>query len=186
MSNRDRGGHHTVVTVCFAAIVAALSGALIFEMAASYTERQIRAEHNSARNAQSAEDHIRYRCLVLPTPAEIAECAANETKAAEDARRDEYDLSAQQDMGDSAAWMVWVSVASVAVTAAGAFLVWLSLRQTRQAITSDREIGEAQVRAYMSTVSVKAAVKGSMIYVDSEIDNSGNSPSARNSRQSHV
>ena len=42
------------------------------------------------------------------------------------------DLSAQQDMGDWAFWVVWVSVGSVAVTTVAAILVWRTLVHTAE------------------------------------------------------
>jgi hypothetical protein len=48
-------------------------------------ERQARADQNSERHAQSAEERVNTRCLPLEIP--VAECTEKEVKAAEDARR---------------------------------------------------------------------------------------------------
>jgi len=45
---------------------------------------------------------------------------------------------------------VWLTIGSIAISALGLLLVWMSLRQTRQAITNDREVGHAQVKAHIS------------------------------------
>lgn len=166
MSDSNRGPLIAVVVGC---VLAALASPLIYEMAVSHTERQARAEHNAENYAQSAEERIEAVCLILTTPAEIAECAAKETKAAEENRRDEYDLSAQQDMGDWAFWMIWVSVSSVAITSVGVIFVWM-------AISNDRELGRAQVRAYLDVTDVKISLSPKSISIQPRIHNSGQTP----------
>lgn len=47
-------------------------------------------------------------------------------------------------------WTVIVGAVSLAIGFGGLVALFLSLRQTRQAITNDRRIGEAQTRAYIA------------------------------------
>lgn len=139
-----------LIAVVVGVVLAGLAAPLIYNMAVLHTERQARAERNSERQAQSAEERIEARCFVLPTPAEIAECAAQETKASEDARRSEYDLSAQEDMGDWAFFMIWVSVASVAVTTIGIYYVRATLVAAKDANFVVERTAVIQQRAWLS------------------------------------
>lgn len=164
MPNRNRGVIHSILTVITIVVVLVLFGALVYETGVSHTERKLRAEHNTEHYADNVENNVQSGCLILSKPIEIAECAAKETKAAEDARRSEYDLSAQQDMGDWAFWLLWVSVTSVAMTAVGVVFVWRTLLYTRDALVEarsatvaanrtidvTREIGQSQTRAYIT------------------------------------
>ena len=163
MPSRDRGVIHTVVTVVTASVILGLIVALAYDIGVSRAERQARAVHNTERHTQSAEDGIKERCLRLGSPAEVAECAAKEVKAAEDARHSEYDLSAQQDMAYSAFWMIWVSVSSVAVTAGGVVLVWRTLFYTRETL---REAGNATRAAQESVAEARKVTKSSQATVD--------------------
>jgi hypothetical protein len=63
--------------------------------------------------------------------------------------RDSLDLAAQQEMAFWARWMLWVTVASVALSGIALFAAWRSLMLTRRAVMDTREIGESQTQAYV-------------------------------------
>lgn len=162
MSDRNRGQLFAVITAGAVALVLILLGALVYEVAVSHTERKLRAEHNSEYQQQAAEQRIEARCLGL-NPVGMAECIKEEIEASGEAQRGEYDLSAQQDMSDWAFWMIWISVASVAVTSIGVAFVWRTLEHTTEALKEARRatkaaqdavevtrtIGQNQLRAYL-------------------------------------
>jgi hypothetical protein len=112
-------------------VIVGLFFALAYSVGVSNTERKLRAEHNAERYSEGAASRIEANCLILDTPKAVAECTENEVKAAEEARRGEYDLTAQQDMADWAFWLLWVSVGSVAIGTVGVVFVWLSLGHTQ-------------------------------------------------------
>src|SRR5690606_8071955 len=89
-------------------------------------------------------------------------------------------LRAQQDMALWALGVLLVSVASTGVSLVGVFLLIISLSQTRRAIKDTRELGEAEVRAYVtctecqiSNVATGYAPKASI-----KLRNSGQTPAA--------
>ncbi|MCM2561463.1 hypothetical protein M8756_05865 [Lutimaribacter sp. EGI FJ00015] len=77
-------------------------------------------------------------------------CLADNISADGSVKQSEYDLKAQQDM---AAWAFGMLVATVwltVITLFGVFFVWRTLLATQAMARDAREIGEAQVRAYIS------------------------------------
>jgi hypothetical protein len=64
--------------------------------------------------------------------------------------REDLDLKAQQSVADSTEKILRLTKLQMGVSVVGLGLLFWSLRQTRTAIKDTREIGEAQVRAYMS------------------------------------
>ena len=128
-----RGHGFAVVTVLFIAAEVVLVSALAFSIGASHTERQLRAEHNSKQYSESTNDRIAASCAGLEGAA-LVECIRQEVEATSDHRRSEYDLSAQQDMADYAFWLVWISVATVAVTSLGVWFVKRTLDATFAAV----------------------------------------------------
>lgn len=110
---------------------------------------------------------------------------ARERSNREREQREKADLIAQEGMAGWAFWLLWVSIAGVAVSLMAVYFVWRTISLTRetliatQKMASDtREIGEAQVRAYLVTAEVRAERSGDndadMFYVT--IKNVGNSP----------
>lgn len=70
---------------------------------------------------------------------------------------DELDLAAQQQMALWAKWTFWLTISSVALSAVALVGLWKSLQQTREAITDNRRLGEAQTRAYVHAASARHA-----------------------------
>jgi hypothetical protein len=120
----------------------------------AYRNEKARAEDERSK----ATDEIAARCNVMFDPEQtLRACLAHELRAYEDKANTDKDLEAQQDMAFWAEALFWLTGLGLAISAFGLYFVWLSLRQTRQAITSDREVGHAQVRAYL-TIDVKTPV----------------------------
>lgn len=116
-------------------------------------------------------------------------------ETADEYRRAEGDLKAQTEMADWARVMAYVTSASVIVSAFGVGLIILTLRQNRRsmriglagvkrsgaAVRETKRIGEAQVRAYLSTdwIDIGIDATSHCVTVGASCSNSGNSP-ARN------
>lgn len=114
-------------------------------------------------------------------------------EASEDKRKAEEDRQAQFSMAQSARQMFIVGMAEAAITFAGVMLVLATLIYTRhaakaaqaavteakEATKATREIGEAQVRAYLTTQDSKFSVGATYFDCYPTFRNSGQSP-ARN------
>lgn len=114
--------------------------------------------------------------------------------------RDKADLQAQEDMAFWAKLMFLASALTVAVTFGGLVLIWRTLHHTKRAANSavdmvnearlttkaaqdaievTREIGEAQVRAYLTCTEAKYTISKTSIFCQLVIANKGLSPADR-------
>jgi hypothetical protein len=84
----------------------------------------------------------------------ISKCFSQSIDANRNAQRSQYDLQAQQDMAEWAYALFLLTMAGLIVSVAGLIFLFWSLRQTRTAIKDNREIGEAQTRAYIYVADV--------------------------------
>ena len=99
---------------------------------------------------------------------------------------DALDLAAQRSMASAAWWMVAVTTISSTVGAVGLFLIFATLREARRSanaaestVETARDIGMAQVRAYLSieAASMRLYVDDlSGCYIELRLKNSGQSP----------
>ncbi|MDF1717439.1 MAG: hypothetical protein P1U75_12320 [Antarcticimicrobium sp.] len=184
MPKRDRGFGFWVVTALFIAALLSLILAFTYDVATSHTERKLRAEQNSSGYVSSAEKRVDEACGGL-SGGDLIACVQQEVEATNEHKRSEYDLTAQQDMDDWSFWLLWVSVSSVAVSTLAVILVWRTLDVTRETLiaTQDmardtREIGEAQVRAYLTARQVQVAcdAQHSCLSFRCNVSNHGQSP----------
>lgn len=128
-------------------------------------------------------DSIPVRIMVSENEKKTAEAVEQRSKA-----HDESDLKAQWKAADSAAESVkyakkqvtiaWWQIGLSVVTSVG-FIIslifnFMSLRQTRQAMSKAQKIGQAQLRAYLSIS--KVTLKKDSRAVWSTIENSGQTP----------
>lgn len=91
--------------------------------------------------------------------------------------RERHDLMAQQEMAEWAFWLLCTSIFSIFISIGGFVLLIISLWQTRVAIRDNREIGEAQTRAYVGASNGSLRVYGDGTYgILATIKNSGQSP----------
>ena len=132
----------------------------------------------SDKERTHAAKKIANECTVPSAPAEaVSKCLAHGIEAYQDQEATEQDLQAQQEMATWAFWMFAASVGAVAVSLVSVVLLVGSLRQTRNAISLDREVGHAQVRAYLS-VDPEGIKAGPLGITEAEIviRNTGQSP----------
>jgi hypothetical protein len=143
-----------------------------------------------------AEQHHEARPPRTPTPVEIIEreeaAAARERSEAEAAQREKADLVAQQGMNtatqamnDATKEMAFYSLLSTALVGIGTALLTWTLLLTRQAnkaardaVSVTREIGAAQVRAYLSVTGIEVSnlKLGDRFRIRASLRNYGNSP----------
>ncbi|RVD30185.1 hypothetical protein [Mesorhizobium sp. M4B.F.Ca.ET.017.02.2.1] len=108
----------------------------------------------------------------------MAECLAHAIQTYEQTKNISADAEAQQDMAYWADWTFKATASGVALSFVGViFLLW-SLMQTRQAISTDREVGHSQVRAYVSALpsDVMEFGEGLIPSFQFSLKNSGASP----------
>lgn len=105
---------------------------------------------STAEQRQSARDIARNCELYFRTREILSECIEQKIDEYQSKRDVDEDLLAQQDMAYWATWAVFCGVAALIVNVVSLFLLFSSLRQTRRAIVQDRQVGHAQVRAYIS------------------------------------
>lgn len=143
----------------------------------AYQEEKARADGERKKAAKEISD----RCnIILLSGETLSSCIAREVDAYEEKTNTNKDLEAQQDMAFWAQAQFWLTATGLAISVFGLIFVWQSLRQTRQAITNDREVGHAQVRAYvMIDMPVPVITPGNAPKVNFNIHNTGQSPAHR-------
>lgn len=108
-------------------------------------------QNRTYSDRQKAADGIASRCAIVGAPTEaIGACLADEIESYQEQDSTEQDLKAQQDMAFWALMTTVVGAGGFILSFGGLIMLWRSLRQTREAINNDREVGHAQVRAYIS------------------------------------
>lgn len=110
-------------------------------------------QQSTEARRQEAADKIAYECSIMePINPAFRNCISEKIRAYQEQSAAEQDLQAQQDMAYWAAALFLLTAISTMIGIVGLALLFVSLRQTRQAISIDREVGHAQVRAYLSVV----------------------------------
>ncbi len=171
MSDRDRGeeSHSGGLGALLA------TGALILVIVyAAYKEHYAQQRVEAARVVQ---EQAIATCKNSVDAVALPSCIENLLSASERAPYTEYDLQAQQDMA------LWAAMMFV-VTGLGVIYVAMTLRATQEATVAaikttetTRDIGEAQVRAYVATTSAEYANdQFACIAIKLKIKNFGQSP----------
>ncbi len=141
----------------------------------SYRDYQARTDSQRKEVAREIAD----RCNVITDPGiTFHDCILREVLAYQETDTRDKDLQAQQDMARWAFWMLPTSIAGLFVSVGGLVMLWRSLQQTREAITTDREVGHAQVRAYLTIEpkSLSDLEVGKHPCAELHITNTGQSP----------
>jgi hypothetical protein len=136
-------------------------------------------EHREYRQRVEADQNeaaqeIARRCNIIFEPGQtVAGCIEQAIHAYQTQDTSNKDLKAQQDMALWGLWMFVASAGGLVISVGGLFMLWQSLGQTREAISIDREVGHAQVRAYLSVMPGRVEEgEGAEII----LSNSGQSP----------
>lgn len=159
----------------------------------STAARQHRAEQEAREQFERAYRSIEQTCLDLSGPRAEA-CEREVIDASRDYERSEYDLAAQQDMAQYALVGLFIAMSGVLITSVATFFVYWTLRATlaavgeaekattaaRDALTITKEIGDRQLRPYLTYEGSKIAplVSGSyrMFEIDVSFRNCGLTP----------
>ncbi|MDX0065895.1 hypothetical protein GOB13_23435 [Sinorhizobium meliloti] len=175
--------------------IARLLSSLVFQFAALYFfvgaglglwsayegNRQAYREYQDHAHslAKQAAEEIAQRCNLLFEPGQTVHgCLIEAIGAYQAADTSNKDLHAQQEMAYWSFWTFIVSALALFVSTGGLGMLWLSLRQTRQAIGISRDVGHAQVRAYLTVEPGEIAdlQLNSRPRVELKIKNTGQSP----------
>lgn len=182
-NDRSKDNQPRWVVPALFAMALVLTAALAYVVWA--TSNNWNASQQSARHIQSnAQRYERERCIGLDVAAGI-KCIADTREAAANQERDEADLYAQRQM---AVWAFLVAVTafvSIPLSITGIYFVWRSLALNRDAVNAAtdsnkvaREIGEAQVRAYLTCISGDYRQTRQSIICNIVIENTGQSPAS--------
>lgn len=129
---------------------------------------------------QQAAENIASKCNIVSAPSSlIGECLKAEIQTYQHQDASDQDLKAQQDMAVWGFWMFVASAGGLALSAIGLVLLFVSLMQTRTTIKDNRELGQAQVRAYPYISDVEIGHdrgNGGHLWISAKIENRGNSP----------
>jgi len=151
-----------------------------------YREYQEQTQHYKKESA----DKIAGLCEhVVPANPALRDCLLKGIEAYQQDDTSKQDLKAQQDMAYWALWLLIVSAVGLVVSVGGLWTLLHSLKQTRIAIRDTRELGEAQMRAYVSLVEdekqsfmgPRRMTAGIVPEVKFKFTNSGSTP-AKNQR----
>lgn len=145
----------------------------------AYRQEQQRSESL----IEQAASRIGHECAVLHVPVEIvAECLSSKIGAYQKRRSVDADAEAQLEMAYWANWTFKATAVGLILSSFGLFFLLWSLRQTRTAISIDREVGHAQVRAYLGfelLVTETRVLPGIIPTAKFKIKNTGQSPARK-------
>lgn len=135
-----------IVSLVYSAFSELMVGHYRAEVA--YREYQ---EQTERYEKEAAEKVARICGNVAPlrTP---SDCILREMQTYQNDDRAKKDLKAQQDMAEWSYWLLVATIVGIFVSIAGLAALLVSLSQTRTAIRDTRELGEFQMRAYVSLV----------------------------------
>ncbi|MDA3877362.1 MAG: hypothetical protein PF483_09765 [Halothiobacillus sp.] len=155
-------------------------------------ERQ-EAAANNARQAQRANQSC-WPSMVKLGPSGWLACVVENISADQSANQPQYDLKTQQDMAEWGYGSFLLSIFTFALSITGVVAVLVSLGQTRKALNHageanaiSKEIGEKQVRAYLTiTSSTFIMNKINKLIFEIDLRNSGQSPALNLSIQATI
>lgn len=113
----------------------------------TYHKQKDKAERDQAE----ASSEIAGKCNVTVPPFDaLGECLTKQIETYLKNADTGKDAEAQVDMAYWARALFWLSGGTSVLSILGLIVLVVSLNQTREAISTDREVGHAQVRAYLS------------------------------------
>ncbi|MEX0282123.1 MAG: hypothetical protein AB3N13_13150 [Arenibacterium sp.] len=168
------------------AIVLVLASVIAFQKSGYEHVVPVANQYEASTYKQRADFRIENECADFDGAA-LLECKHDIEQAERDAHRDQKDLKAQRYMALWAFIMAVASLFGLGVTVVGLVFIYRTLKASEkatdaavQSVAVSREIGEAQVRAYLSVdqATVEADNKGHLV-LKVTLKNSGNSPARR-------
>lgn len=186
MSKRDPNQRTTLLEAF--AICVVIAGVAIIIFATGRTAGvDVGRNEVSAREHYEAVKNTALAACIDTEPSALRQCVIKSTETAQNQSESRQDLYAQQDMSRWAFWMMIISGCTLLITGLG--IVWIrdTLVETRRAVKAaddavkvTRDIGEAQIRPYISIEHASAFVdERNGICFKVKVKNSGQTP-ARN------
>ena len=162
-----------IATLCAKIII--LDYAEIHQVYASYQD-------NADEDKREAQERIERVC-VNRSPADATRCVSDELHAYYSKQATQADLQAQKDMAIWAKYMFFASLVGIPIAILGLFYVRRTLHEARLTTAAAlegaeiaRQIGQAQVRAYLNISGGRYEAYTPMIRFHLDIANLGNSP----------
>lgn len=138
--------------VAFGFLLLIVSGFLLWDSAVFLTKQQLRYHEAAQRHAQEADERIQQECSPDLAFIALLGCLRQEIETAEDSKRSERDLDAQEVMARFTRLVGYTGLLGILLGLGSVWLIWGTLRETQRMAKDTREIGEAQVRAYVRIV----------------------------------
>lgn len=173
MPDRDWRGNAAGLTLC---AIVALTAAYVAWGWGLTSGQRAEADRTAYQRARYAEEYIDRACVGMDRAA-LIECIQDAINSSREDQRAEYDLNAQEEMARWAWWLLMTSVLTVFTAGIGIYYVQASLVEARTATMVNREIGEAQARAYLAIKQCGAwLIENDGIAMFVNIENLGNTP----------
>ncbi len=122
---------------------------LVWDYSATLTEQRVRYDESTRRYAEQAVNRIEERCGFGLTPTALRGCIFREVESAEDQKRSERDLDAQESVARSTRAMMLTAFVGLFAGIASVGLIWATLLETRRMAGDAREIGYMQNRPWL-------------------------------------
>ena len=181
---RDRLLKGPMAFAALGIVIALIAGWLTWDLSAIHTEQRVRYERTAADYAGQTAQRIERECGTGLQGQAAADCMADVIEASREDVRAERDLDAQEMMARFTRLMGWTGLLALIVGGASAGLIYATLTETRRMANDTREIGEAQVRAYLGIVvehepmGLNADLDAAVLF-RVKISNVGQSPARR-------
>ncbi len=192
MSDSNRGARTPVVGLIALVAISCLTTLLVADLLDRHRKTVQQYEANSRSHAAHTEYQIE-NCFSVAEDIGKAECIRKAVDSQGQNERAEADLVAQREMSNWALGMLYVTTLMALVTGLGVYFVWRTLKATQQMAIDTREIGEAQVRAYVhfkiEDIDIAAppglfkngqwSALPAVVTISGKLHNSGQSPARR-------
>jgi hypothetical protein len=161
-------------------IVAALSAIWAFQSFREYQNEHTQQRQSVASYQTETSEDYSSGCFKKGVAfSDSIKCLINSIDANREAQRSKYDLQAQQEMAEWAYAIALLTIVSTVIGAIGLVALFASLFQTRTSIKDNREMGEAQTRAYLTASGGTYRIERHGIYFQPRFRNTGSSPAKR-------
>ncbi len=146
----DRDWRTPTAFVVFGALALTAFWFAAWDTATVLTEQRVRNEQATQAYTEQTIQRIQNECGSDLDTLAVRSCLSEIIQADNDNSRAERDLNAQEVMARFTRIMGWVGVLGIFVGCGSIYLIWQTLRETQSMANDTREIGEAQVRAYIA------------------------------------
>jgi hypothetical protein len=192
MSGSDRGTNDHFVIGCLVFLGLAIIGYGIWGLAVLDTKESISASQRASEYRRDTEQQILEACAVAELTA-MRECVTEKVQASEENQRASYDLYAQNAVARWTFWMLILGLAGTGITGVGLYYLAANLNEMKEqralgqkaidaaneANNVARDMGQAQVRAYLHIESATIRFSEWLMTIEPKIVNTGQSPASQ-------